>query len=40
MQTSLRLYLESKEALPGLPKDPPEIDTAQTKYVGGKVGFP
>lgn len=40
MQKALRLYLGSKETLPNAPENPPEIDTAQTKRVGGKAGFP
>lgn len=38
--SALRLYLRSKEVLPSLPKNPPEIDTAQTNHVGGRAGFP
>lgn len=41
MQKALTLYLGAKEALPNPPKNPPEIDTAQTKHVWvGKLAFP
>ena len=41
MQKALILYLWSKEVLPKLPKNPAEIDIAQTKHVWvGELAFP